>query len=127
FLRVGEGFDRRRLPHEYDVDEGIEAPDPVELGGLEAHALGAELLVERGGRCTDADHGAVLGRDVENRIHGKEAAGAGLVLRDNGGLSRDMLADMPGDEPSQGIVAAARRVADDEIDGLAGGKMLRRL
>ena len=131
FLGIGEGFYRRGLPHEHDVDERIDAADPVELGGLEAHALGAELLVERNGRRADADDGAVLGGDVEDRIHRQEAAGAGLVLGHDGRLSGDVPAKMARKKPPQGIVAATGRVADDEVDGLAGvelfGCLRRRL
>ena len=131
FLGVGKRFDRRCFPHEDDVDQRVEPADPIELGGLEAHALGAELLVERDRRRADADDGAVLGRDVEDRVHRQEAAGAGLVLRHDRGLSRDVLAEMAGEQPSEGVVAAAGRVADDEVDGLAGvelfGCLRRRL
>src|SRR6266550_7215280 len=73
----------------------------------------------------DADDGAVLGRDIEDRVHREEAAGAGLVLRHDRRLSRNVLAEMTGEEPPQCVVAAAGRIADDEIDGLAGVELLR--
>src|SRR5262249_23186425 len=57
----------------------------------------------------------------------QEAAGTGLVLRHDRGLSRNMLAEMAGEQPPEGVIAAARRVADDEIDGLAGVELFRRL
>src|SRR5262249_26276752 len=81
----------------------------------------------RDGRRADADDGAVLGRNVEDRVHRQEAAGTGLVLRHDRGLSRNMLAEMAGEQPPEGVIAAARRVADDEIDGLAGVELFRRL
>ena len=74
-LRVGEGFHRRRLPQEHHVDQGIEASDPVELRGLEAHALRPELLVETYGGSGDAEDGAVLGIDGENLVRCEETAG----------------------------------------------------
>src|SRR5262249_61487342 len=40
---------------------------------------------------------------------------------------RNMLAEMAGEQPPEGVIAAARRVADDEIDGLAGVELFRRL
>src|SRR5262249_57407527 len=87
----------------------------------------AELRVERNGRRADADDGAVLGRDVKDRVHRQEAAGAGLVLRHDRGLSGNVLAEMAGEQPPEGVVAAAGRVADDEIDGLSGVELFRRL
>src|SRR5262249_32218175 len=57
----------------------------------------------------------------------QEAAGAGLVLRHDRGLSRDVLAEMAGEQPSERGVAAAGRVADDEVDGLSGVELFRRL
>src|SRR5262249_15637577 len=127
FLGVGEGFYRRGLPHEHDVDERIDAADPIELGGLEAYALSAELLVERDGRRADADDGAVLWSGGVDRVLRPEAAGAGLVLRHDRGLSGNVLAEMAPKQPPESVVAAAGRVADDEIDGLAGVELFRRL
>ena len=53
FMRVGEGLHLRGVPHEHHVHQRIDAADPVELGGLEAHARRAELLVKRRGRRAD--------------------------------------------------------------------------
>ena len=86
---------------------GIDTADPIELGGLEAHALRSELFVERHGRRADADDGAVLRRDVEDLVDGEEAAGAGHVLRHDIRLSRNMPADMAGEQAPAGVVAAA--------------------
>jgi hypothetical protein len=59
--------------------------------------------------------------------HRQEAAGAGLILRHDRGLSGNVLAEMAGEQPPESVVAAAGRVADDEIDGLAGVELFRRL
>ena len=66
--------------------ERVDAPDPVELGGLEAHALRAELLVERHGRRADADDGAVLRRTLKTWFTARKLPAPGMFLGTTVGL-----------------------------------------
>ena len=60
-----------------------------------------------------------LGADRIEIVGRLEAAGAGHVLRHDGGMARNVLAEMARHQPSIGIVAAADAVADEERDSLA--------
>src|SRR6185503_16360365 len=117
--RIRDRLHRRGVPQEHDVDERVDAADPIEFGGLEAHALGAELLVERRGRRADADYRAVLRRDAVDVGERQEGAGARPVLRHDAGIAGDVLAEMAGEEARVEVVAAGRRIADGELDLLA--------
>ena len=46
------------------------------------------------------DRGAVLRRDVVDVVHGDEAAGAGHVLDDDGGIAGQVPAEMTGHQPA---------------------------
>ena len=72
-------------------------------------AVGAPMPITR----------AVLGRDVVDVAERQERAGARLVLRHHGRIAGDVLADMAGEQPRIDVVAAGRRIADDELDLLA--------
>ena len=104
-----------------------DAADIGELRRVVLHGGIGERLLERGGFYHDPERGAVLGRDLVEIIGGLEAAGARHVLRDQGRLSGDVLAQVARHHAAVEIVAAARGVADGDGDGLAGEERLGRL
>ena len=61
-----------------------------------------------------------FGRAIVEIVGGGKPAGAGHVLRDDGGMARDVPADMTRHEPAVGVVAAAGGGADQQRDLLAG-------
>src|SRR4051812_39896059 len=65
------------------------------------------------------DLGAILRRRVENEIASDDAASAGHLLDDDGGIARNETAKMRSDSPSIKIVGAARAGAHDDADDLA--------
>src|SRR5437016_5870642 len=74
----------------------------------------------------DAECGAVARRDLVDVIRGLEAAGARHVLRDDGRLAGNVLAEMARDQPAVEVVAAAGGIADRDRDDLAGEERLAR-
>jgi len=83
------------------------------------HGRIAERLLERRRLNDDAKRGAVLRGDLVDVVRGLEAAGAGHVLRHDGRLSGNVLAEMARDQAAVEIVAAAGGVTDRDGDGLA--------
>src|SRR5262249_19541064 len=74
-----------------------------------------------------ADDGAVLGRDVVEKIGGAQAAGAGHVLRDDRRIARDVPAEVARDHASVGVVAAPGAIADNEGDVAAAVEIGERI
>src|SRR5262245_13663710 len=67
-----------------------------------------------------ADHRPVLGRDAVDEGGGAAAAGAGLVLHDDGRIPRNEAREMAAEHAGVDVVAAADIAADEKVDGLAG-------
>jgi hypothetical protein len=59
-------------------------------------------------------------------IESDRATGPGHVLDDDGGLARDVSAQMPGYNPTIHVRAAARRERYDEADSLSLGERFLR-
>ncbi len=115
------------MPLHEDVVAGRDAADIGELGRVVLHGGIGERLLERGGLDDDAERRSVLGRDLVEIVGGLEAAGARHVLRNEGRLSRNVLAQVARHHAAVEIVAAARGVADGDRDGLAGEELVGRL
>jgi hypothetical protein len=77
--------------------------------------VGVERL-ECNGILQQTDDGAVPRRNVVHVICGRDAAGGRHVLRDNGGIAGNVLAEMLGESARVDIVAATHRCADDQLD-----------
>ena len=97
----------------------IAATDPGELGAVELRRLLAKQRIKSGAASDDGEHRAVLGGDAIEPVGKAQAAGAFHVLHHNGGVARDVTADMPGEHAGIEIVAAADAVADVKLDVLA--------
>ena len=105
---------------------GDEAADPAEARGVGPQLGGAENLVEIDGLVDHADDGAVLGGLVVEIVGGPDGDGARHVEGDHGRVPGQVVAQMRRDQATIGVVAAAHRIADDEIDGLALVEVVRR-
>src|SRR5262249_29619906 len=118
FLRhdVFQLGDAARLPGDADADLVVGAADPGELVGLELRALGAEQRIEGGAAAEGGDRRAVLRADIVDPVGKPQAAGAFHVLRDDGRVAGDVLAQMAGKHAGIEIVGAADAVADIELD-----------
>ena len=90
--------------------------DPVELVDLELRAGLVGELGDQDAALHEADHRAVLRRDIVDAVAHQHAAGAGLVLDDDGRIAGDELAEVARHQPGERIIAAARVGADDEGD-----------
>jgi hypothetical protein len=53
-------------------------------------------------------------------VRAQQPAGAGHVLGDDGRVAGDVVAQMRGDQPAEGVGAATGRERDDDADGLPG-------
>jgi hypothetical protein len=100
---------------------GIGAADPVEFLRVEfelvlffRHGLEERRSDQRA--VDRADRGSVLGCDVVNVVRCLEAAGAGHILRHDGWLAGDVIAEMPSQRARVDVIAGPRRIADDEAD-----------
>ena len=80
-------------------------PDEVRGIARDGHEIGI-----------DADDGPVFRRDVIDMIGGEHGAGARHIAHDHLGLAWHVFTHMARQHPRGEIVAAARRVADDDID-----------
>ena len=117
--RVGARHRQRHL--------AVDAAEEVELAEIEPDRRRIPVLDQQHAALDERDGGAVLGRDVEHVVGGGEAAGRRHVLHDDGGIAGDVPADMARHQPRLGVVAAARRRADDQRDLLAGVELGDRL
>jgi hypothetical protein len=77
--------------------------------------IGVERL-ECNGILQQTDDGAVPRCNVVHVICGRDAAGSRQVLRDDGGISGNVLAEMLGESARIDVVAATHRCADDQLD-----------
>jgi hypothetical protein len=95
-----------------DADPGKFAEIELDLFRRD-DGLSDEAGVENG-----HDRPVLRRRSVEG-THRRETAGPRHVLDDDGGIARDVLAYVTGDRPCIGVIAAARREADDDGDGFS--------
>ena len=119
-LGVLQRLGRRGVPdHEQLVGED-HIGDPVELAqvGLELRRH-AERLVGGEPLADDADHGAVMRRDLRHVVGGRDAAAARHVDDDHRRIAGDVLAHEAGDQPRILIVVGGRRGPHDDADLLA--------
>ena len=119
--------DAAALPGDADADLVVGAADPGELVGLELRALGPQQRIEGGAAADGGDGRAVLRADIVDPVGEPQAAGTFHVLRDDGRVARDVLAEVAGNDARIEIVGAADAVADIEIDVLALVEFRRRL
>ena len=113
-----------------DADAGVvgDAAEPGELGAVERRACVASSGATADGcarRCRRRCR--PWRRPRRCRLAARDAAGARHVLRHDGRLARNVLAEMARQQPPIEVVAAADAVADDERDGLAACRSPRRL
>ena len=124
--RVLDLLDRREMPGIQHRAVADDAADPVEPRRVGAQLRRAENLIEIDGLVDHADDRAVLGGLVVEIVRRPDGDGARHVQRDHGGMPGQVPAEMRGDQAAIGVVAAADRIADDEVDGLALVEILRR-
>ena len=85
-----------------------------------APCAAAEQRIEIGAAREAAEGGAVLGRDGVEEVGGLQAAGARHVLHDNIGIAGNVASDVARERAGVEVIAAARRIAEDEVDVPAG-------
>src|SRR5262249_12586595 len=120
---MGEGvIDRLYLRQVPSIEHRAVAEnpsDPVEARRIGNEPGRAEDLVEVGRLVEHADGGAVLRRAGIEVVGGADAGRPRHVLRDDRGLTGEMPAEITSNQPAVGVVTAAARRRDDEIDALA--------
>src|SRR5262249_15360402 len=91
---------------------------PIQLmrSGSNFRSLDSVKRGERHARMHQSQHGAVLGRDRVEIVHGANAAGAGHVLDDDAGIARDVLAQERRKRARVAGVTTARIGAEDPRD-----------
>ena len=97
----------------------LRVADPGEFRPVELHfrAPGQLVEVHRRAKCAEGQpvrlrHGInIVGRDHSSR--------SGHVLHDEGGISRDVLAHVLGEDSRPEIVGVAGKIADDDPDGFS--------
>ena len=121
FERVVEGLDPGACVRDAQARRVVGAAEILELGGIveRLRPVIEQRTHDRAGK-DRADDRAVLGRDAVDEGRGAAAAGAGLVLRNDGRIARNETVEMPADDAHVDVVAAADVAADDEVDALAG-------
>ena len=107
------------VPSVTDAEIRRHGTDPRQLREFEIELLGLRQRRgdQPGAECRD--HRSVLGRIGVEVTHRHQGARARHVLNDDRGLAGDISADVSGNEPRIGIVAAAGRKTDDDGDRLA--------
>ena len=91
----------------------------LQVGDLCACAVEAEQQPHQQLAGADQHRGAVARHPVGVVVHRDDAAGAGLVLHDDGGLALDVAGEPVGDHAAVEIAAAAGRKADQHLELLA--------
>ena len=111
-----------------DAGVGVDAADPVELDRIVLGVGGiAEQRLERNAALRCADMQAVLGRDIGDVVGHDQAAAARHVAHDHLRLTRQVAAEIFGEQPRVEVVAAAGRETDIDGDVLALVELRRRL
>ena len=125
-LVVGEA---RGVPRHRERGFAGERADPVHLERIElGHGiLARDQRFHRDAALGRADERAVLGRHVVEEVRHHQRAAAGHVLRDHGGLARDVLDDVARREAGIAVVAAAGGQADEHGHPLALVEVLDRV
>ena len=112
--RSSSGKNRHRFPDQHHGGLDARRAEPVELPRIEPRLRRAEQRLERRIVLHEADHRAVaLGGGIEIIGRG-EPAGARHVAHDDGRMAGNVRADMAGNRPRQGVVAAGRAGGDDQ-------------
>ena len=106
-----EPFDSSRLPSQW------------KLVGVVAHLRGRDHLVHRHGQVGHAEHGAVLGGNVVERVRHDHAGGARRVDHDRVGPARQVIRKVFDEQPRHVVVAAADARAHVHADGVAAVKI----
>ena len=78
------------VPHIHDLRLAVGAAHPIDPHRIEAHARGLQQWGRRHAVEGSAHHGAVERAGVIERVGHGEAAGAGLILHDDGRLAGNM-------------------------------------
>src|SRR5262249_28262224 len=104
-----------------------DAADPGVAPRIELAGIRTEQWLHRYAAANHTERGAVLRRDVVEEVGEPQASGTGHVLRHDGWIARDVLADVAGKEAPAEVVVAADGVADQQLDGLAAVKVGHRL
>ena len=103
------------------------AAQPIELDRIETHPFLLEQGIVRKIAADHADHAAVLRRRVEQMVGRDDLPAAGHILRNDGGIARDIFTQIAGDNAGPLVVIAAGRRSDNEADLLAAVKILHRI
>jgi len=102
-------------------------PIQVNLVASNLAAAAAEQGFGRDAAVEEADYGAVARRGIEHLVGGGKTPGARPVDRNDGWISRDVLADMPRHRAHHGVIAAADAEADHHGNGMRFVELLDRL
>src|SRR5215475_11419565 len=96
----------------------IHAADPAELGGIELGLIIAHQRLHDRRRRPRPKFSSIPGRQVEDVVGRSKRSGSGHVLRNDCRVSGNEATIMSGESPRIGVIAAARPVADLDVDGL---------
>ncbi len=121
-----DGADAGGVPDQNHLVLRAGRAQPVELGGVEAHAASVQHLMQRHGVVDAGDGQAVLGRDVVHVVGGQHVAAARHVLHDQGRVAGDVAPHVARDHPRGEVVDPAHPGAGDDGDGLALVELGRR-
>ena len=119
FRKSFQVFTARGVPGDAGRDVVGDAAEPGELGAVEGRAAFQQRIDAGGAR--EGAEGACRPWAPRSRCSSPrlQRAGARHVLRHDGRIAGDVLADVAGEMPRVEVVAAADREADHEVDGLA--------
>ena len=106
-----------------DADFVRGAADPAKLPGIEHGLAAANQRLHGHAARESAEISAVLWRDIEQIVRHGQAAGAGHVLRHDGGIARHVPAHETRQRAGVDVISTARRVADEQGDGFPSIKV----
>src|SRR5262252_7373937 len=107
------------MPKEQDRRRIEKAADREESPCIVADLRVAEELLVGERRRDDRERRAVLWRDIVDVVRRNDAAAPWHIARDDGGIARNVSAEMPGDQARIGVIGATGADRDDDRDGLA--------
>ena len=102
-----------------DPEVGRDDADPAVFAEIELHLVGLHDGLGDQAGIEDGHGGAVLGRRHVEIAHRGQAAGARHVLDDDVGIAGDVADEMARQRSGIDVIAAARREADHDGEGLA--------